>query len=52
MDFSTSDLYIHIYFLPHLEVFRQNKKINNFFFFFVKPFWLWMVEALDLIPLL
>lgn len=36
MDFSTSDLYIHIYFLPHLEVFRQNKKINNFFFFFCK----------------
>lgn len=26
--------YIHIYFMPHLQVFSQNKKINNFFFFF------------------
>lgn len=53
MEFSTSDLYIytHLLYAPFTS-FQSKQKNQQFFFFFVKPFLLWMVEALDLIPLL
>lgn len=45
--------FIHTYILfAPSRSFQAKQKNQQFFFFFVKPFWLWMVEALDLIPLL